>query len=124
MPAPTPAYAKNIIRRAFSELVDPSPKRKEMDAVWEHFGDACAYCESVLKRGAKQGHIDHLVSASQGGSNAMRNRVLSCARCNEIEKLDRPWEDFLRSKCKDEADFHTRRRRILEWQHIAVSTGI
>lgn len=30
MPAPTPAYVKNIIRRSLREIVDPSPKKKEM----------------------------------------------------------------------------------------------
>ena len=116
MPAVTTAYVKNIIRRGFSELVDSSPTREEQEMVWAHFENRCAYCGELLRRGAKQGHIDHLVSASQGGANALGNRVLSCASCNEREKLDRPWETFLRKKATSDAVFLKRRERILEWQ--------
>jgi len=64
MPAVTTSYAKNIVRRAFSELVDPSPTRKEQAKIWDYFGDCCAYCGCPLRRGAKEGHIDHLVLGS------------------------------------------------------------
>jgi len=73
MPAPTPGYVKNIVRRSLREIVDPSPSKKD-----EY----------------KEGHMDHLVSSSVGGSNQISNRVLSCASCNEKEKLDMPWEQF------------------------------
>jgi hypothetical protein len=116
MPAVTTAYVKNIIRRGFSELADRSPTRDEQFEVWNHFRDSCAYCGTSLLRGAKQGHIDHLVSASQGGSNTLGNRVLSCAPCNEKEKLDRPWEGFLRSKSVADDEYSERRERIVEWQ--------
>ena len=69
MPAVTTAYVKNIIHRGFSELADPSPSRKEEAEVWAHFGNRCAYCGDTLHRDAKEGHIDHLVAASQGGTD-------------------------------------------------------
>jgi hypothetical protein len=116
MPAVTTACVKNIIRRGFSELADPSPSRKKQAEVWAYFGNRCAYCGDTLHRSAKEGHIDHLVSASQGGANALGNRVLSCAPCNEKEKLDRPWEEFLKAKAKSDAEFLDRRQRILDWQ--------
>lgn len=116
MPAVTTAYVRNIIRRGFSEMVDPPPSPEERAAIWTHFDDCCAYCGCPLRRTEKEGHIDHLVPASQGGANAVGNRVLSCATCNEKEKLDRPWEVFLRNKAQTDADFVSRRQRILDWQ--------
>jgi hypothetical protein len=124
MPAVTTAYVKNIIRRGFSELVDPSPTRDEHEMVRTHVENRRAYCGELLRRGAKEGHIDHLVAASQGGANALGNRVLSCASCNEREKLDRPWETFLREKATSDAVLLKRRERILEWQQAhPVSNG-
>jgi HNH endonuclease len=123
MPAVTTAYVKNIIRRGFSELADRSPTREEQMGVWNHFRDCCAYCGASLRRGEKQGHIDHLLSASQGGSNALGNRVLSCASCNEKEKLDRPWEGFLRSKAASDGEYLERHGRILEWQRLHPING-
>ncbi len=116
MPAVTPSYVKNMIRRCFSEIVDPSPTKRGVEAIWRHFGGRCAYCNKALRREAKEGHIDHLVCASSGGANAVANRVLSCSTCNEKEKLDKPWEEFLKSKARSDAEFAERRQRILDWQ--------
>jgi len=116
MPAITTAYVKNIIRRCFSEIVDPSPNRRGVEAIWRHFDNRCAYCNRLLNRAAKEGHIDHLVSASGGGANAIGNRVLSCSSCNEKEKLDKPWEAFLKFKSGSDAEFVRRRQRILDWR--------
>lgn len=115
MPAMTTAYTKNIIRRAFRELVDHSPSRREITLLWEFFESSCAYCGAQLSRKNKEGHIDHLVAASQHGANHISNRVLSCANCNEKEKLDQPWEQFLQYKSSDEKVFSQRRAKILEW---------
>jgi CRISPR/Cas system Type II protein with McrA/HNH and RuvC-like nuclease domain len=69
-----------------------------------------------MRRGRKEAHIDHLVPASAGGANAIGNRVLSCALCNEKEKRDQPWEEFLKSKVRSPEQFAVRRQRILDWQ--------
>ncbi len=116
MPAVTPAYAKNIIRRAFTELVDPGPSTVDRLRLWEHFRHACAYCGQLVRYGAKEGHLDHLVAAAQDGPNALGNRVLTCAPCNEQEKLDHPWEAFLKKKAPSPEEFAVRRQRILDWQ--------
>jgi len=63
----------------------------------------------------KEGHIDHLVSASQGGANNISNRVLSCATCNEKEKLDKDWKQFLARKVGDEVTRIERNNRIERW---------
>src|SRR5437588_10980918 len=112
MPKVTTAYAKNIIRRSFRELVDPSPEGDQIERLWLHFASRCGYCGIELKPKLKEAHIDHLISAARGGANHLSNRVLSCAQCNEIEKRDLDWQAFLRGKCNDTIVFDERRRRI------------
>jgi hypothetical protein len=118
VPKVTIPYAKNIIRRALRELVDPSPDPALIPALWQHFDSSCAYCGARLVPGQKAAHTDHLLSASSKGPNHISNRVLSCARCNEVEKRDMPWENFLRTKCPDPATFEDRKSRILAWQRL------
>lgn len=116
MPPVTTAFAKNVVRRAFMQIADPAPDARVQRSIWEHFESRCAYCGKAIAKALKQGHIDHLVSASLGGRNHLSNRVLSCATCNEVEKRDAPWEEFLRSKCPDEATLKRRRARIENWR--------
>jgi hypothetical protein len=104
------------MRRALFEIIDPSPRRKDVEQVWAHFQSACAYCERALEPGTKQAHLDHLVPSSEGGRNHIGNRVLSCATCNEKEKLEAAWEQFLRGKAENDAEFTQRKQRILAWQ--------
>lgn len=118
MPAVTTAYVKNIIRRGLRELVDPSPDRDAVASIWKFFDDRCAYCGKTLRKTNKEGHIDHLVSASKGGPNHISNRVLSCAACNETEKLDSNWDEFLKRKAGDPTTYEVRKKRILEWQTL------
>ena len=116
MPSVTTAYAKNIIRRAFREIIDQTPSKQEADRIWEFFSSECAYCGKSLQKERKEGHIDHLISASKSGRNHISNRVLSCADCNEKEKLDSGWEEFLASKVADSAIRELRRKKIISWQ--------
>jgi len=46
----------------------------------------------------------------------MSNRVLSCATCNEKEKLDAPWEEFLSKEISDKNLLNKRKKKILKWQ--------
>ena len=124
MPAPTPGYVKNIIRRSLREIIDPSPSKEEEQAIWDHFDSECAYCGRKLRKGYKEGHIDHLVSSSCGGANHLCNRVLSCADCNEKEKLNKPWEEFLASKCSSKQIEAKRKSKILQWQRTHKATFI
>ncbi len=98
------------------EIVDPSPSRQQINELWRFFGRRCAYCGTELQRAKKEGHVDHLVSASKGGPNHISNRVLSCATCNEKEKLDSAWEGFLKRKATSQRVFAERKQRILSWQ--------
>ncbi len=118
MPAPTPGYVKNIIRRSLREIVDPSPGEKDKQKIWEFFNSKCDYCGKGVRKEYEEGHIDHLVSSSIGGSNQISNRVLSCASCNEKEKLDMPWEKFLAQKSSDKSVEAERKDKILKWQKM------
>ena len=115
----TLGFAKNVARRAFSQLIDPAPNRLQQLRIWEHFEHKCAYCATPLDRARKEGHIDHLVSASAGGRNDLANRVLACAPCNEKEKREMDWEAFLVGKVLDPAERQQRRQRILAWRDAA-----
>ncbi len=115
MPAPTPGYVRNMIRRSLREICDPSPKKKDEKQIWDFFDSECAYCGKKLNKANKEGHIDHLVSSALGGSNCICNRVLSCANCNEKEKLDMPWEKFLKQKNPDKSMAAKRKDKILNW---------
>jgi len=116
MPTPTTAYTKNIIRRSLQEIVDPSPNRNGVDRIWQYFKSKCAYCGRAIDRSKKQGHIDHLVPASRGGANHAANRVLSCATCNEKEKLNKDWLTFMAEKVSNEELSRKRINRIKQWQ--------
>lgn len=118
MPAPSPGYVKNMIRRSLREILDPSPTKSQVKTIWIHFDSKCVYCGKELDRSKKEGHIDHLVPASQGGSNHISNRVLSCAICNEKEKLDSPWNEFLDRKAPDPTVRRSRRSAIQKWQQF------
>jgi len=123
MPALTGPQIKNYVRRALRELVDPSPDKEAATKIWAFFESSCAYCGTALDRERKEGHIDHLVPASKSGANHRANRVLSCAPCNESEKLDRYWVEFLRAKNPDEQSFQLRLARIREWQTTQTRAG-
>lgn len=118
MPAPTPGYVKNMIRRSLREICDPSPKKKDEKFIWDFFDSECAYCGKKLDKAKKEGHLDHLVSSAIGGSNCLSNRVLSCANCNEKEKLDMPWEEFLGQKNPEKSMASRRKDKILKWMNM------
>jgi hypothetical protein len=124
MPAITPGYVKNMIRRSLRELVDPSPTKKEILQIWQYFDSECAYCGVSLNKSTKKGHIDHLISASQGGPNHKSNRVLSCADCNEKEKLDMDWNKFLAQKNNGNSKLQKRKEKILKWQEQNTTTEL
>ena len=116
MPKMTAGYAKNTIRRALRAVVDPEPSEKEVAEIWDFFSWACAYCGRRLEKRTREGHVDHLVPATEAGTNHISNRVLSCSSCNADEKGDRPWLEFLCGKTKDHTLFNNRRKRIEDWK--------
>ncbi len=126
----SPAWAKNVVKQVLWTAIDRELTPREVDALWANFGSACAYCGASLRRGDKSAHKDHLLPVELGGTNHISNRVLSCAACNEKEKRDEPWLDFLTRKVPDRALFDARKTKIEVWrqQHadsfVPVSAGV
>lgn len=107
----SPAWAKNVARRVLWTALEKDLGRNERTAMLAHFEGRCAYCAAAL--GSKW-HADHLVS---GGSNHVSNRVPACPKCNEEEKRERDWVEFLTEKCAgDAARLLDRQSRIIAWR--------
>lgn len=118
----TPSIAKNQMRRCLRAIVDPHPTDAEVSSLWGYFESACAYCGRQLERKGREGHVDHLVAHSAGGTNSIYNHVLSCNRCNGDEKREEDWESFLARKALVPLEFERRRGRVCEWLAIAEHT--
>ena len=106
----TVSQAKNLMRRAVDEIVDPGPR--SVDSLWEYFDARCAYCRRELSRDRREGHVDH---ADAAGGNHLGNLVLACGSCNGDEKREESWRDFLHAKTADDVEFAERESRILGW---------
>ena len=52
----TVSQAKNLMRRAIREIVDPGPSRAEIDELWACFDNTCAYCGAGVER--RKAHLD------------------------------------------------------------------
>jgi hypothetical protein len=120
----TISQAKNAVARALRALLDPPLSNIQKNAIWEFFKAECCYCGKVLNKDNREGHMDHLDSASTLGANNLGNLVLACCNCNGDEKLDKNWIQFLSAKCEgDESTFETRKRRIENWAEQNVGAA-
>jgi hypothetical protein len=115
MPRITPSMAKNTIKRSLRAIVDRELSATEKTAIWNHFSSHCAYCGKELTREDREGHIDHLIPTTSGGTNHISNRVLSCPTCNGDEKREEDWKSFLNRKIVDPATREARIQRIQSW---------
>src|ERR1019366_2309085 len=114
----TLSQAKNTMRRALVDLVDPPPSEKLQRRLREHFADLCAYCGMAAQ--PRSGHVDH---AQPMGGNGLGNLLLACKECNGDEKREMGWEEFVAIKCgHDPTLLEARRARILEWFGLNVAT--
>lgn len=113
---PTPSKARNLMKRALREIIDPSPTVEERDALWERFDSCCIFCGRRLDPQAREGHLDHLDSSTGGGGNSIGNRVLACGKCNGDEKREQDWKAFLAQKCPDKKERERRLQLIRDWQ--------
>jgi hypothetical protein len=115
-----PAWAKNISRRVLWAALEDDITKVDRSAMAQFFGSCCAYCGDAL---GGRWHADHLLSVDQGGFNHVSNRVPSCAHCNEKEKRERQWEEFLRYKCgTDQHLFENRKQKIIDWRTARAYT--
>lgn len=110
----SPSQARNAIRKALVEILDPNPDEQDMNAMWAHFGSRCAFCGSTLERSKREAYADYFVAAVPVGRNAFFNRVLACATCNGDEKLNTSdWKRFLETNFPK--DGPARHHAILQW---------
>ena len=116
----TPSMAKNQMRRCLQAIIDPHPTDAEVSELWMYFQSACAYCGLSLTRGARDGHVDHVVPHSSRGSNSIYNHVLSCSRCNGDEKREEDWESFLACKALLPQQLAQRHAHIARWLERAI----
>ncbi len=113
----TPSQARNAIKRSLQALIDPKPTAQQKHQIWDGFQHQCAFCGCSLNQSQRQGHIDHLIPESQGGTNRLANLILTCAPCNGDEKLDKDWQAFLKYKCDGDLPLYEQRLAcILHWQ--------
>lgn len=107
----TASQAKNAIRRALADLIDPPPSAAKQALLRKHFENRCAYCGDPAP--PRDGHIDH---ARPEGGSGLANLLLACRVCNGDEKREMNWEEFLARKCAGKAEaLAERRERILAW---------
>lgn len=117
----TPSMAKNKIRRSLQAILDPYPTRKEIDELWAFFNSCCAYCGIQIQRSSRVGHLDHVVSSAQGGTNSVHNHVLACAICNGDQKREEDWQVFLARMSDCSEVKAVRGSRIQAWLAMAPS---
>ena len=111
----TPSMAKNKMKRCFKAILDPHPSKKEIDSLWVYFSSCCAYCGKEIDRSSRTGHIDHVLSSAEGGTNSIYNHVLSCAICNGDEKREEDWCSFLHKKSSSDKTAQEREKKINAW---------
>lgn len=112
------------MRRSLGAIFDPPPSKTEVDRLWGYFESRCAYCDTMINRESRTGHLDHLEPSSEGGSNNIHNHVLSCARCNGDEKREKPWRLFLQEKSETSQAFQAKNEKIIQWLSQAPALGL
>jgi hypothetical protein len=58
------SQAKNAVARAFRAILDPPLSKTQKKSVWYFFKAECCYCGKALNKDNREGHMDHLDSAS------------------------------------------------------------
>jgi hypothetical protein len=110
---PNPSVAKNQMGRAVDAILDPWPSSKA--PIWAYFDSRCAYCDVVLSKENREGHIDH---ATSNGGNHLGNLVLACSSCNGDEKRESDWRTFLDRKVNEPGLRQARITKIEAWQGL------
>ena len=115
----TPSMAKNKIKRSLVAVYDPPPTKKEIDGLWEYFNSCCVYCNQHIERSSRTGHLDHMLAASEGGSNSIHNFALSCAKCNGDDKREESWDTFLKRTAPSPSVYENNHKAIEHWLSLS-----
>lgn len=112
----TLSMAKNQLRKALLTVAYPWPSKMQIEEMRSYFKHCCAYCGVPIDPNRRIGHLDHIVSLAEGGTNNVHNLVLACRTCNGDEKREKHWEDFLREKCGSDTNTYTiRNAHVRSW---------
>ncbi len=111
------SMARNYIRKSLKAINDPYPTESEKNLLWEYFENKCIYCNRKLVREERNGHLDHIIPSTDGGSNSIYNCVLACSICNGDEKREINWKDFLKEKCQNGNDLKDKISKIEYWMN-------
>ena len=90
--------------------LNPGSDKPDTDTlleIWAEFDGICPYCGREIV----DGHIDHIIPISKGGTNDRENLVYVCAECN-LRKHDRSLEEFFAYMDKVEIEYDN--SRLLE----------
>jgi 5-methylcytosine-specific restriction endonuclease McrA len=99
-----PVMEMDDIAALFEKIADKKKKNQEKRRAQKHKADRfkrrvyknqnglCYYC--LKKFGINQLTKDHVVPLSKGGTNAVKNIVLACKKCNNT-KSDMSLEEFM-----------------------------
>jgi CRISPR/Cas system Type II protein with McrA/HNH and RuvC-like nuclease domain len=87
------------------------PKRNQKQELLNYFQSACCYCGTEI--GLKSLSQDHLVPMNKSslGLHSWGNVVPCCQSCNN-QKQQKPWQEFIKTKCKTKSVLEERINRI------------
>ncbi len=91
------SWAKNVTRKVLWAALEKDISKKDRTRMATFFNQRCVYCDEPLPN---RWHADHLKNIDQGGMNHISNRVPSCPKCNEAEKMDQDWRSYIQHKHK------------------------
>lgn len=106
-----PAWVKNISRRVLWAALEKDISRNDRLAMQQFFENRCCFCDAEL---TTRWHADHLLPVDGGGFNHLSNRVPACPRCNEHEKREMDWQEFLERKSQGDREIFERRKEYIE----------
>ena len=115
----TPSMAKNQMKRCMNAILDPHPSSAEVKTLWQYFDSSCVYCGKKLLVEDRNGHLDHIIAQSEGGTNNIHNFLLACGRCNGDEKRELDWKEFLEQKATSDSERETQYNKVIAWMKQA-----
>ncbi len=86
------------------------PKKNQKEELLSYFESQCCFCGSEINQ--KSFSLDHLIPLNKAslGLHAWGNVVPCCRDCNN-EKQQKPWQNFMKLKCRG-SEYKKRRSRI------------
>jgi hypothetical protein len=114
---PSISLAKNVMRRAYRDILDPPPSSPEFKRhLRDAFAGRCAYCLNLLPEALNGWDMDH---ADPDAGNHAGNLLPACKQCNGDKKRDRGWLAFLRTELSGSV-LEEQEQKIQSWFALHV----